>query len=53
MDVEEGMAAIRILYSLDVDCSALADISFKGFVFNLASGVFADHTPDFGENSRR
>lgn len=39
--VDEGVAAIRILYSLDVDCSALADISFEAFIFNLAGGVFA------------
>ena len=41
MVVDEDVAAIRILYSLDVDCSALADISFEAFVFNLAGGVFA------------
>ena len=39
--VKECVAAIRILYSLDVDWSVLADISSITFNIHLASGVFA------------
>ena len=53
MDVEEVVAAIRILYSLDVDWSALADISFNYFNIHLAGGVFAGPNSRLEGDSRR
>jgi hypothetical protein len=51
--VDEDVAAIRVLYSLDVDWSALADISFNHFNIHLAGGVFAEPDSRLEGNSRR
>lgn len=47
------VAAIRVLYSLDVDWSALADISFNHFNIHLAGGVFTGPDSRLEGNSRR
>lgn len=53
VDVDGVVAAIQILYSLDVDWSALADISFNHFNIHLAGGVFEGPDSRLEGNSRR